>query len=212
MAVITVLPHGDNSILVLPGANSQVTPAYVQQHLDLLEACDYVVFQLEIPLETVVYAAKEASRLGKKVILDPAPAVPGLPEELLQSLYLIKPNETELSILTGRPHDPARLRRMPFPCSPWSEKRAGHLGRGGSYLLREDGTEARIPADSTVKVVDTTAAGDSYMGALAVALSQGKDLEEAARFASRVSDIVVSRPGAQTSIPSLEELEESAAQ
>ena len=79
MAVITVLPHGDNSILVLPGANSQVTPAYVQQHLDLLEACDYVVFQLEIPLETVVYAAKEASRLGKKVILDPAPAVPGLP-------------------------------------------------------------------------------------------------------------------------------------
>ena len=110
MAVITVLPHGDNSILVLPGANSQVTPAYVQQHLDLLEACDYVVFQLEIPLETVVYAAKEASRLGKKVILDPAPAVPGLPEELLQSLYLIKPNETELSILTGRPHDPARLR------------------------------------------------------------------------------------------------------
>ena len=86
------------------------------------------------------------------------------------------------------------------------------LGGAGSYLLREDGTEARIPADSTVKVVDTTAAGDSYMGALAVALSQGKDLEEAARFASRVSDIVVSRPGAQTSIPSLEELEESAAQ
>ena len=102
MAVITVLPHGDNSILVLPGANSQVTPAYVQQHLDLLEACDYVVFQLEIPLETVVYAAKEASRLGKKAILDPAPAVPGLPAG-------------------GRP----------FPAGPWSEKRVGHLGRGG---------------------------------------------------------------------------------
>lgn len=212
MAVITVLPHGDNSILVLPGANSQVTPAYVQQHLDLLEACDYVVFQLEIPLETVVYAAKEASRLGKKVILDPAPAVPGLPEELLQSLYLIKPNETELSILTGRPHDPARLREDALSLQARGVKNVlVTLGGAGSYLLREDGTEARIPADSTVKVVDTTAAGDSYMGALAVALSQGKDLEEAARFASRVSDIVVSRPGAQTSIPSLEELEESAA-
>ena len=132
MAVITVLPHGDNSILVLPGANSQVTPAYVQQHLDLLEACDYVVFQLEIPLETVVYAAKEASRLGKKVILDPAPAVPGLPEELLQSLYLIKPNETELSILTGRPHDPARLREDALSLQARGvKKRVGHLGRGG---------------------------------------------------------------------------------
>ena len=134
-----------------------------------------MVFQLEIPLETVVYAAKEASRLGKKVILDPAPAVPGLPEELLQSLYLIKPNETELSILTGRPHDPARLREDALSLQARGVKNVlVTLGGAGSYLLREDGTEARIPADSTVKVVDTTAAGDSYMGALAVALSQGK--------------------------------------
>ncbi len=202
MAVITVLPHGGQQHPGAAGGQQPSDPAYVQQHLDLLEACDYVVFQLEIPLETVVYAAKEASRLGKKVILDPAP-VPGLPEELLQSLYLIKPNETELSILTGRPHDPARLREDALSLQARGVKNVlVTLGGAGSYLLREDGTEARIPADSTVKVVDTTAAGDSYMGALAVALSQGKDLEEAARFASpSVSDIVVSGGGRRPPFP-----------
>ena len=81
------------------------------------------------------------------------------------------------------------------------------LGAAGSYLLKEDGTEPFFPADDSVEVVDTTAAGDSYVAALAVALSRGESLEAAARFASRVSDVVVTRPGAQTSIPSPEELE-----
>ena len=208
MAVISVLPNGDNSILVLQGANAQVTPDYVKEHHHLLEECDILVLQLEVPLETVIYAAKEAYRLGKQVILDPAPAVEGLPEELLRCLYLIKPNETELSILMGHPYDPQSLQQDTLSLQRKGVKNVlVTLGGAGSYLLREDGTEVRLEADSTVQVVDTTAAGDSYVAALAVAISQGQDLAEAAEFASRVSDIVVSRPGAQTSIPSKEEVE-----
>jgi ribokinase len=208
MAVITVLPNGDNSILVLQGANAQVTPEYVKEHHRLLEECDILVLQLEIPLETVVYAAQEAYRMGKQVILDPAPAVAGLPEELLQCLYLLKPNETELSILMGHPYDPASLREDALSLQKKGVKNVlVTLGSAGSYLLLEDGSEVRMEANPKVQVVDTTAAGDSYVAALAVALSQGENLEKAARFASRVSDIVVTRPGAQTSIPSREEVE-----
>ena len=208
MAVISVLPNGDNSILVLQGANAQVTPDYVKEQHHLLEECDILVLQLEVPLETVIYAAKEAYRLGKQVILDPAPAVEGLPEELLRCLYLIKPNETELSILMGHPYDPQSLQQDALSLQRKGVKNVlVTLGGAGSYLFREDGTEVRLEADSTVQVVDTTAAGDSYVAALAVAISQGQDLAEAAEFASRVSDIVVSRPGAQTSIPSKEEVE-----
>ncbi len=206
MAVIGVQPQGDNSIIVLPGANSRVTPDYIRQNLDVLEASDIVVLQLEIPLETVVYAAQTAKRLGKQVILDPAPAVAHLPEDLFPCLDLIKPNETELGILTGRPYEPARLREDALSLQAKGVRRVlVTLGGAGSYLLREDGSQEFFQADPHVTVVDTTAAGDSFVGALAVSLSRGRDLADAARFASRVADIVVSRPGAQSSIPYLEE-------
>lgn len=208
MAVITVLPNGDNSILVLQGANAQVTPEYVRENHRLLEECDILVLQLEIPLETVVYAAKEAYRLGKQVILDPAPAVAGLPEELLHCLYLIKPNETELSILMGHSYCSESLRQDAICLQEKGVKNVlVTLGSAGSYLLLEDGTEVRMEADQSVQVVDTTAAGDAYVAALAVALAQGQELAEAAQFATQVSNIVVTRPGAQTSIPSREEVE-----
>lgn len=208
MAVITVLPDGDNSILVLQGANAQVTPDYVREHHQMLEECDILVLQLEIPLETVVYAAQEAHRLGKLVILDPAPAAAGLPEELFRCLYLIKPNETELSILTGHPCQPSSLWQDALSLQEKGVKNVlVTLGSAGSYLLEENGAQTRFEADSTACVVDTTAAGDSFVAALAVALSEGKTLDGAARFACRVSDIVVTRPGAQTSIPSREEVE-----
>ena len=132
MAVIGVDPQGDNSILVLPGANGLVDRAMVDRHLDLLEGCDILAMQLEIPLDTVAYAAKKAKEMGKTVVLDPAPAVPDLPEELYPCLDLIKPNETELSILTGRPFsletlgDSARLLRQ-----RGGQERAGHPGGGG---------------------------------------------------------------------------------
>ena len=183
MAVIGVDPQGDNSILVLPGANGLVDRAMVDRHLDLLEGCDILAMQLEIPLDTVAYAAKKAKELGKTVVLDPAPAVPDLPEELYPCL------------------DSARLLR---------QRGAGNvlvtLGAEGSYLLEEDGRETRIPGDKTVQAVDTTAAGDSYLAGVCVALSQGKDLPQAAALASAVASLVVTRRGAQTSIPDREEV------
>lgn len=131
IAVIGVTPQGDNSIIVLPGANRTVDRAYLEEHRGLLEDCDILAMQLEIPLDTVLYAAKEAKALGKTVVLDPAPAVPDLPEELFPCLDLIKPNETELSILTGRPYRPEDLGERPGPAGQRGEKRAGHPGGRG---------------------------------------------------------------------------------
>lgn len=207
MAIIGVTPEGNNSIIVLPGANSCVDRAYVDAHRDLLECCDLVVLQLEIPLDTVVYVAQEAKRLGKVVILDPAPAVPDLPSELYDCLDLIKPNETELSVLVGKPYDPEDLRENAQTLQARGVKNVlVTLGGEGSYLLKEDGTEKRLYADKNVKVVDTTAAGDSYMAGLCVGLAYGQPLEDAAKLATAVSDIVVTRRGAQSSIPTLAEV------
>lgn len=132
IAVIGVTPQGDNSIIVLPGANRTVDRAYLEEHRPLLEDCDILAMQLEIPLDTVLYAAKEAKALGKTVVLDPAPAVPDLPEELFPCLDLIKPNETELSILTG-PALPAGGPggERPGPAGQGGEERAGHPGGRG---------------------------------------------------------------------------------
>ena len=141
------------------------------------------------------------------MVLDPAPAVPDLPEELFPCLDLIKPNETELSILTGRPYRPEDLGESARALQAKGVRNVlVTLGGEGSYLLKEDGSEARFPADKTVPVVDTTAAGDSFMAGLCVGLAQGQSLEEAAGLAAAVSDIVVTRRGAQSSIPTREEV------
>ena len=110
IAVIGVIPEGDNSILVVSGANAHVDKSYIMENMDLLEASDIIVVQLEIPLETVMYAVKEARKRGKTVILDPAPAVSDLPDELFACVDVIKPNETELAILLQECSDEEDLR------------------------------------------------------------------------------------------------------
>lgn len=207
VAFIGVNAEGNNSIIVVQGANRCVDRAYVEENHDLLEACDIVVMQLEIPLETVLYAAKEAKRLGKTVILDPAPAL-RLPEELYQNVDIVKPNELELCELLG---DPEADRNLEESCKRLLKLGAKNvivtLGGEGSCLCGEDGLYKRFFADKTVKVVDTTAAGDSFTAAIALALAEERSLEEAVGFAARVSNLVVTRKGAQTSIPSREEVE-----
>lgn len=209
IAVIGVLPEGDNSILVIPGANAYVNKSYIMENMDLLESSDIIVIQLEIPLETVMYAVKEAQKRGKTVILDPAPAISGLPDELFSCVDVIKPNETELAILLQDFSSEGNLCANAELLQRKGVKNiVVTLGGEGSYLLKEDHTEKRLYADKTVHVVDTTAAGDSYVAGLAVALARGDSLDEAVELASRVSNIVVTRKGAQTSIPSFEEIEE----
>ena len=206
VAFIGVNAEGNNSIIVVQGANRCVDQAYLEENHSLLEACDIVVMQLEIPLDSVMYAAKEAKRLGKTVILDPAPAV-RLPEELYQNVDIVKPNEVELGELLG---DPEAHRRLEESCKRLLDLGAKNvivtLGGEGCCLCREDGQCKRFYADKTVKVVDTTAAGDSFTAAIALALAEDRSLEEAVEFATKVSNIVVTRKGAQTSIPSRDEV------
>lgn len=102
-AVITVDQEAENSIIVLQGANAELTTAHIDAFKEMISEADVVLMQLEIPVEVVEYTAKMASEMGKTVILDPAPAVPDLPETLLKYIDVIKPNETELSVLSGMP-------------------------------------------------------------------------------------------------------------
>ena len=205
-AFITVNKEGNNSIVVVQGANAQFTPEDIEAHRDLLEECEIVILQLEIPMDTVLYAVKLARTLGKTVILDPAPVPEHFPEELYQYVDIIKPNESELSRLTGIADAQNHLEEAVQIVKDHGVKNVlVTLGGDGVYLDTENESPVHIPAKK-VKVVDTTAAGDSFTAALAAMLLEGKTLKEAAEFANQVSAIVVTREGAQDSIPTLQEV------
>lgn len=205
-AFITVNKEGNNSIVVVQGANAQFTPEDIEAHRDLLEECEIVILQLEIPMDTVLYAVKLARTLGKTVILDPAPVPEHFPEELYQYVDIIKPNESELSRLTGIADAQNHLEEAVQIVKDHGVKNVlVTLGGDGVYLDTENESPVHIPAKK-VEVVDTTAAGDSFTAALAAMLLEGKTLKEAAEFANQVSAIVVTREGAQDSIPTLQEV------
>lgn len=206
MAWIAVSAAGNNAIVVIPGANLTVDRAYIDANLDVLAACNVVIMQIEIPLDTVAYVARKAKELGKTVILDPAPAVPHLGREILQYVDITKPNETELGILLNDPEASSHVAEAAKKLQARGVANvAVTLGGDGAYLLKADGT-ARHFESRKVNAVDTTAAGDSFTAAMAMKLSQGAELEEALPFAMRVAEIVVTRPGAQSSIPTPEEV------
>ena len=205
-AFITVNKEGNNSIVVVQGANAQFTPEDIEAHRDLLEECEIVILQLEIPLDTVLYAVKLARTLGKTVILDPAPVPEHFPKELYQYVDIIKPNESELSRLTGIADAQNHLEEAVQIVKDHGVRNVlVTLGGDGVYLDTENEPPVHIPAKK-VEVVDTTAAGDSFTAALAAMLLEGKTLKEAAEFANQVSAIVVTREGAQDSIPTLQEV------
>ena len=206
IAVIGVIPEGDNSILVIPGANAYVDKSYIMENMDLLEASDIIVVQLEIPLETVMYVVKEASKRGKTVILDPAPAVSDLPDELFSCIDVIKPNETELNILTGMPTD--SLEEIIVAAKSLLQKGVKNvvvsLGGKGSILINNEKHQYFKALET--KVVDTTAAGDSFIAAIALGISLNKNLEESINLANKVATLTVSKQGAQKSVPSMKEV------
>ena len=207
VALITVDARGENCIVVAPGANNALTCADVDAVRDEIAAADYLLLQLEIPLEVVEHAAEVAVANGTKVILNPAPAAE-LSKTLIESLYLITPNRTECQLLSG----------VAIANEADAEAAAGKLmemgvknvivtlGSKGSLVRTAEG--CTVVEACRVESVDTTAAGDVFNGALCVALSEGKDLVEAARFASRASAISVTRMGAQSSVPYRAELGE----
>ena len=197
VALILVDKNAENSISVAPGANNDLTPEDIDSVADVIKASDYLILQLEIPVESVLRAAQIAHEAGVYVILNPAPACP-LPAELFSYLSLITPNAGEVELMTGVTGElddkVAALRKMGVSDVIIT------LGSRGSYVAPA-GREAELVPALKVNAVDTTAAGDTFCGALCVALSEGKDLAEAARFATKASSLTVQKMGAQSSIP-----------
>ena len=205
VALISVDDHAENSIVVASGANMLLNEQDVDKMLEEMCEGDILLMQLEIPLQTVEYAARKAFGKGVKVVLNPAPAR-SLPKELFRHLYMVTPNRIEAEMLTGiKIANDADVEKVAEEiCAMGVRNVIITLGSKGC-LIREEGVSYRIDAFK-VEPIDTTAAGDTFNGALCVGLSEGMDLKQAAVMASKASSIAVTRMGAQSSIPYREEL------
>lgn len=206
-AFINVDETGENSIVVVSGANQKITKEMIDNNINLIEEADIIVMQLEIPIEVVTYAAKLAKERGKLVILDPAPAVSDLNEELFSNIDIVKPNETEIEILSGietKSKDDI-IKAAKILIEKGVNTVIVTLGENGSLLVTKEKIESF--ASPNVEAIDTTAAGDSFTAALAKSLLEGKSIEEAIKFGHIVSAIAVTKKGAQTSIPTQDEVD-----
>jgi len=207
VALIYVDELGENSIGVASGANANLSLEDVNQSEEIIGSADILLMQLETPLATVMRAAEIAAEAGVRVILNPAPAF-SLDDSLLSMLSVITPNESEAELLTGIPVND-------YPSAKEAAERLLErgvrtaiitLGKQGALLRAKDLAET-IPGFE-VTAVDTTAAGDVFNGALAVAIGEGKPLEEAVRFANAAAAVSVTQLGAQPSAPSRTAIEE----
>lgn len=205
-AFIIVDEKGENAITVSSGANAKLSPADIDAARKVIETADIVLMQLEVPMETIERVAEIASAKGVKVILNPAPAV-RLSPSLLSKLYMITPNENECAIITGIPSDSeVRVFKAAETLMDLGvENVIVTQGKRGSTFCSRDG-KILVPAICQKTVVDTTAAGDIFNGALCVALAEGKSIHDAMSFATAASSISVTRKGAQPSIPTRREV------
>ncbi|MFJ7900515.1 ribokinase [Streptomyces sp. NPDC096198] len=203
VALITVDPSGDNSIVVSPGANGRLAPDDVRDAGDLLAASRVVSAQLEIPLETVVEVVRNLPS-GTRFVLNPSPPRP-LPAEVLAACDPLIVNEHEARVITGAELDgsPEEWAAALLALGPRSV--VVTLGAEGA-LVATAGSTVRVPS-VTVRAVDTTGAGDAFTAALAWRLGAGSSLEDAAAYAARVGAAAVTRPGAQESYPTAGEVD-----
>jgi len=204
VAVIMVDKSGENSIVVAPGANSSLCVSDID-NLDIKwEFVDFVLLQLEIPIETVAHIVNLASEKGKKVILNPAPAA-DLPEDLFRKLHIITPNKIEAESISGvKITDNESLVKAAEVLHGLGVEHV-IITLGSEGVLLYSGTPKWIPAIPTISV-DSTGAGDVFNAALTVSLSEGKDFEEAIRFANKAASISITRFGAIPSIPHRKEI------
>jgi ribokinase len=207
IAIIYINKHGNNSIVVIPGANSEVDIEYLKQQDHHFKECDFVLLQMEIPLESIYYAINRAHELGKTVILNPAPAPDSIPDEILSKIDYLTPNETEISKLSNRPVN--NIKEMEEAAKVLLNKGVKNLlitmGEKGACLVNHNTT--KVFETREVNAVDTTAAGDCFNGAFVVALSEGMEHKDAIEFANIASAIAVTRKGAQSSIPVRQEVD-----
>lgn len=203
VAPIAVAPNGDNSIVIVTGANDRLTAADVELARPAIAAADVLACQLELPQEATLAALRIAREESTTTILNPAPAAEQLPDELYALADVLCPNEPEAELLLGRPlGDGAEAAADLLARGPHAVVLT--LGERGCVVATAQGTQA-IPAVA-VEAIDTTGAGDAYVGSLAVRLAAGDRLEDAAAFANRVAALSVTRRGTQTSFPSADEL------
>ena len=206
IAIIYVSDEGENSIGLSAEANGALTPAVVQGHEAMIAGAHTLLLQLEVPLESVFEAARLARSHGTRVVLNPAPAQP-LPAELLALVDLITPNQTEAELLTGvRVTDEASARQA---AARFHQMGIGEvmitLGSQGVYCSK--GQQQALIAGFRVEAVDTTAAGDTFNGALLAADLAGASFQDAVRFAHGAAALSVTRFGAQSSIPTRQEVD-----
>ena len=212
VAIISIDATGENQIILAAGANGTFTPERLARALPLIRSASVLLLQLETPLDTVMRAATEARAAGVTVVLDPAPAR-DVPDQLLRLATYVTPNEGELARLVGAPvaDEPSmadidgQAARL---IARGSTRVLAKLGARGARLITADGA-TEWPARH-VTPVDTTAAGDAFNGAFAVALAEGADLDRAVRFATTAAAISVTRHGAQPSMPTRAEVDEFA--
>lgn len=204
IAMIQVAESGENSIVISAGANGYLDESVVAEYQAEIRQADCLLMQLETPLPAIIQAAKIAKENGTKVVLNPAPAK-ALPKELLSLLDMITPNETEAEILTGIKvvDEQTASQAAAVFHQHGIEKVLITLGSKGVFVS-ENG-EGKIVSGFRVQAVDTTAAGDTFNGALVIAILEEKPLAEAIRFAHAAAAISVTRKGAQPSIPSRQE-------
>ncbi|WP_409316940.1 ribokinase [Pseudomonas sp. KCJK9016] len=207
VALIVVDDNSQNAIVIVAGANGSMTPAVIDRFDAVLQAADVIICQLEIPDATVGHALKRGRELGKTVILNPAPASRPLPADWFASIDYLIPNESEAAALSGLPVD--SLDSAEKAASRLISMGAGKviitLGALGS-LFADGNRYQHFPAPK-VKAVDTTAAGDTFVGGFAAALATGNTEIEAIRFGQIAAALSVTREGAQPSIPSISDVQ-----
>ncbi len=205
IATITIDDQGNNVIVVVPGANNELSVSDVESSYDRAKGSKAVVAQLEIPIDTVMAAGRLASLLGVPFILDPAPAAV-LPQEIYEYVSIIKPNETEASFLTGVDVVDEASAIEASKCLRSQGVEVVIITLGSKGLVVNDKNDIyHIPAFK-VAAVDSTAAGDAFTGALAHMLASGSNLFDSCKFASKVSAFSVTRYGAQVSMPSMADI------
>ena len=203
-ALIMVNDEGENCIVVAPGANAQLLPADIELVKEFSTAA-IILMQLEIPMPTIAAATKIAKTNQQKIIINPAPAQQ-LSDDILNGLFLITPNETEAALLTGIKVDNefAASQAAAIFLNKGVQNVIITLGKQGAYFQNKE-QKFTVPAP-VVKAMDTTAAGDTFSGAIAVALTENMEWEKAIQFAVQAASISVTRMGAQASVPYRNEL------
>ncbi|HEX5690148.1 MAG TPA: ribokinase [Roseiflexaceae bacterium] len=207
IATIVIDGEGDNSIIVVAGANGHVGPGDVESAADAIAAADLVMLQLEVPLDAAVRAAEVARDRGTRVMLNPAPAQL-LPDALLGLVDVLTPNESETQILTGKAVSDDQSAERAAAALLARGVGAAVLTLGARGALLADGKRFTHVPGYQVKVVDTTAAGDAFCGALAVQLARDSALEDAIRYANAAGALATTVLGAEPAMPRIEAVEQ----